>query len=78
MPLTNGTRKATKNNLAGYDLAVFRKKVFSWYKENGRNFPWRRKSAGLYEKIISEVLLQRTRAETVASFLPKFITQFPS
>lgn len=53
-------------------------RLTNWFKENGRNFPWRRKSATNYEKIISEVLLQRTKAETVAKFYPTFIRKYPS
>lgn len=43
-----------------------------------RNFPWRRRKASLYEQVVSEILLQRTRAETVAAFWPQFIQRFPS
>jgi len=49
-----------------------------WYSANGRQFPWRRKGATLYLHIVSEVLLQRTRADTVAAFLPVFLAEFPS
>lgn len=49
-----------------------------WYSANRRRFPWRRKDATLYLHIVSEVLLQRTRAETVAAFLPVFLAEFPS
>ncbi|MDZ7767114.1 MAG: hypothetical protein U5K00_22330 [Melioribacteraceae bacterium] len=49
-----------------------------WYEEEGRYFPWRNKSATNYERIISEVFLQRTRAETVDNFFPKFIKKYPS
>ena len=50
----------------------------SWFPENGRSFPWRKKSVGRYGKIVSEVLLQRTRAETVGDFFPGFTKRFPS
>lgn len=56
----------------------FRKRLLNWFEENGRSFPWRKRTASNYTKILSEVLLQRTRAETVARFLPKFIVRFPS
>ncbi|MCP9291632.1 hypothetical protein [Gracilimonas sediminicola] len=59
-------------------IEFFQDKILEWYEENGRHFPWRNKSATNYEKIISEVLLQRTRAETVANFFPKFIKKYPS
>lgn len=60
------------------EVAWFRRKLLSWFKRNGRAFPWRDESADDYVKILSEVLLQRTRAEVVAAFLPNFIKQFPS
>lgn len=59
-------------------IRSFQKKIFKWHKTYGRYFPWRKKSATKYEKIISEILLQRTRAETVASFFPIFIKNYPS
>lgn len=59
-------------------IEYFQSKILEWYKENGRHFPWRNPSATNYEKIISEVLLQRTKAETVAKFFPTFIKKYPS
>lgn len=59
-------------------IVFFQEKIREWYEKNGRHFPWRNKSATNYERIISEVLLQRTRAETVAKFFPKFIKKYPS
>lgn len=59
-------------------IEFFQEQILEWYEENGRRFPWRNKSATNYERIISEVLLQRTRAETVAKFYPKFISKYPS
>ena len=59
-------------------IEFFQKQLLEWYKLNGRKFPWRNKSATNYERIISEVLLQRTKAETVAKYFPKFIKRYPS
>ncbi len=59
-------------------LLEFRRRLFAWYANNGRNFPWRRSSASKYKLVISELLLQRTRAETVANFFDTFIHQYPS
>jgi A/G-specific adenine glycosylase len=60
------------------EVAWFRRQVLRWFKTYQRKFPWREKSAGNYVKVLSEILLQRTRAETVASFLPEFVKTFPS
>jgi len=59
-------------------IEYFQNKIIQWYFENGRHFPWRNPSATNYEKIISEVLLQRTKAETVAKFFPVFQKKYPS
>lgn len=60
------------------DIEFFQDKLLKWFSENGRKFPWRKNSATNYELIISEVFLQRTKAETVARFLPLFFKQYSS
>ena len=59
-------------------LSGFRRTILAWYYRKGRSFPWRNKSASKYMLIISELLLQRTRAETVSSFLGTFFSSYPS
>lgn len=54
-----------------------RRALLRWFDTNGRDFPWRREGAGLYQLIMAELLLQRTRAETVAAFFGQFTTRFP-
>jgi A/G-specific adenine glycosylase len=60
------------------DISWFNEKISRWYSKEGRGFPWRNKSASKYQLIIAEVLLQRTKAETVSGFYPRFIKKFPS
>lgn len=52
--------------------------LLSWYEESGRQFPWRKKSVTKYQLIVTEILLQRTRSETVANFFKIFFKQYPS
>lgn len=59
-------------------IEYFRSSILQWFKVNGRKFPWRKKSATNYEKIMSEVLLQRTKAETVAKFYPRILKKYTS
>lgn len=59
-------------------VSRFRVKLLRWFDENGRAFPWRKSSTSKYQHIITEILLQRTRAETVAGFFPEFIREYPS
>lgn len=58
-------------------VSLFRQRVLSWFPQSGRDFPWRQKNADLYIRIVVEILLQRTRAETVSAFLPVFLRQYP-
>ena len=53
-------------------------KLLGWYTVNGRKFPWRKGKLTTYQIIISEALLQRTKAETVSIFFEDFITLFPN
>lgn len=59
-------------------ISLLRQLALVWFGESGRIFPWRRKSASRYCLIVSEVLLQRTKAETIAQFIPGFIATYPS
>ena len=64
--------------VAIYQVSIFQNRILTWYQANGRNFPWRYKSVSNYQIIISEILLQRTKAETVANFYHKFFKKYPS
>jgi A/G-specific adenine glycosylase len=59
-------------------VRLFRKNLLGWYNSHGRKLPWRKPATTKYQYIIAEILLQRTRAETVAAFFPDFIRVFPS
>jgi A/G-specific adenine glycosylase len=60
------------------DIEFFQDKLLVWFENNGRKFQWRTKTATNYELIISEVFLQRTKAETVSKFLSLFLKSYPS
>jgi A/G-specific adenine glycosylase len=57
-------------------IEFFQHTILEWYKESGRRFYWRKKGISNYQLVIAEVLLQRTKAETVANFYPYFIEEF--
>jgi A/G-specific adenine glycosylase len=59
-------------------ITFFQDIILKWYKTSGRDFYWRNHHLSNYEYIIAEVLLQRTKAETVSKFYPAFIARFPS
>jgi A/G-specific adenine glycosylase len=55
-----------------------RRQLLAWYADQGRQFSWRSSSAGIYQKLVAEILLQRTQAATVHRFFPIFFEQFSS
>ena len=55
----------------------FQARLLSWYDDTGRSFQWREPGADDYVRVVSEVLLQRTRAERVASVFDEFLSEFP-
>jgi A/G-specific adenine glycosylase len=59
-------------------IRFFQHAILEWYHTNGRSFYWRKKRLSNYQLVIAEVLLQRTKAETVAAFYPNFIQEFPN
>lgn len=59
-------------------LCTVSRRAEAWFAQNGREFPWRLDRASTYERVCVEVLLQRTRAETVSRFYDKFFSKFPS
>ena len=59
-------------------INTFQVKILDWYSQNGRNFPWRKSRLTNYQLIISEILLQRTKAETIAKFYNGFLARYPN
>lgn len=59
-------------------ILFFQHELLNWYGGKGRMFHWRRNNLTNYQYVIAEVLLQRTKAETVAKFYPQFIKEFPN
>lgn len=51
-------------------------RLLSWYDQNRRDLPWRRAPTP-YTVLVSEVMLQQTRAETVIPYFRRFLRRFP-
>lgn len=51
--------------------------LLEWYIRNRRDFPWRRTSDP-YVVLISEILLQKTRAGNIVTVFNKFIGKYPN
>jgi len=48
-----------------------------WYRGNGRDFPWRSKNLVPFHQLITEMLLRKTRAESVAKLWPNLVSSYP-
>ena len=59
-------------------LTRLRVALLAWWRDNGEDFPWRRSDATVYERVCVEVLLQRTRRETVSAIYAEFFERFPN
>jgi A/G-specific adenine glycosylase len=59
-------------------IKFFRRKLLEWFETNKRDFPWRHDTITSYELIFSEILLQRTKAETVAKYYKMFFDRYPN
>lgn len=60
------------------NIEEFQTLLLKWYRENGREFPWRKNNLTPYQLIIAETLLQRKKAETVSKLFNHFIDEFPN
>jgi A/G-specific adenine glycosylase len=55
----------------------FQQKLISWYSQNGRSFYWRTHALDGWQWLMLELLLKKTRAETVEKEFPSLIAKYP-
>ena len=73
--LNLGIRKTIGNvevNMAA-DVA---RRVEDWFRVGSRSFPWRKQNVPSFRLVVTEILLQQTRAVKVASLYDQFFAQF--
>ena len=54
-------------NISAKDIKAFQDKVFRFYKEQGRDLPWR-KTIEPYRILISEIMLQQTQVDRAEKY----------
>ena len=62
--------------LYNMNMENFSRKLIDWYKENGRDLPWRG-TKNPYLIWISEIILQQTRVAQGYDYYRRFVTRFP-
>ena len=69
-------RRVSARGLRSSTVAAFQAMVFDYYRDYGRDFPWRR-SATPYQILVSEFMLQQTQAPRVVDHFERFLGVFP-
>jgi A/G-specific adenine glycosylase len=59
-------------------IRAIQRRLLTWHTTNDRGYPWRKGSATKFQRVIAEVLLQRTRADVVARMFNAFVAKYPS
>ena len=55
----------------------FQLRLLNWYREHGRDLPWR-KTSDPYHILVSEVMLQQTQVDRVIPKYHEFLERYPS
>lgn len=55
----------------------FARQILDWYQNNARSLPWR-ETKDPYAVLVSEVMLQQTRVETVIPYYQRWMGRFPT
>jgi len=58
-------------------LKAFQEKIFKYYAQNARIFPWRR-TTNAYHILVSEIMLQQTQTDRVVPKYRAFLRLFPT
>ena len=66
------------NSVPQDELSPIHILLLDWWRTNRRDFPWRRDGTTPYQMLVAEMLLWRTRAESVFSIWDDFFTVYPS
>jgi A/G-specific adenine glycosylase len=62
-------------NASSYAVSL-RRSLLYWYRENGRDLPWRR-TKDPYAVLVSEFMLQQTQVATVIPYYNEWMRRFP-
>ncbi len=74
--MTGSPRNDPFAALSGRQVEEFREGVMRHFREEGRDFPWRR-TRDPWLVLTSEIMLQQTRTETVAARWESWVARYP-
>jgi A/G-specific adenine glycosylase len=58
-------------------LRTFQARLLRWFRQNGRDLPWR-KTRDPYKILVSEVMLQQTQVDRVRGYYARFLREYPT
>ena len=70
-------KSRTKGQVAPPTKRRFQLRLLKWYREHGRDLPWRRTSDP-YRILVSEVMLQQTQVDRVIPKYHEFLEKYPT
>jgi A/G-specific adenine glycosylase len=58
-------------------IRAFQRRLMEWYKQHGRDLPWRR-TRDPYAILVSEVMLQQTQVSRAMLYYERFLDRYPT
>ena len=58
-------------------VRAFQVRLLRWFRQHGRDLPWRR-TRDPYKILVSEVMLQQTQVERVREYYGRFLREYPT
>ena len=65
------------SELVSLPVKNLRRSLLDWYRQQGRDLPWRR-TQDVYKIWVSEIMLQQTQVKTVIPYYERWLTAFPT
>jgi A/G-specific adenine glycosylase len=76
----HSTRSVSEIQRAGdpsaADVMAIRKAIVRWGRTHGAQYPWRNDGVPLWQKLVAEVMLVRTKADQVAPIWESFVSKY--
>lgn len=76
-PSHAATTEEPKREPADDSMAAVRTALLAWFRQNGRDLPWRH-TRDPYAILVSEVMLQQTQVDRVIPYYHAFLAKFPT
>jgi len=59
------------------EILAFRRRLLRWFRQHGRDLPWRR-TRDPYHVVVSEFMLQQTQVSRVTEYYGRFLARYPT